>query len=424
MKVLKDRLLGVGVDMLTLVDHWKLPADPELSVSFGKWGFLKEDADSDAGQVWAHPAARLPRICLSPQIAEPELAVAVEDVARFLECTGFSARCHHGDADSAYEFAEVAIPVGKLSIVARRGYNGFLPGVSGEKGRRVLAEIRASYQSRPRRGNEKHVVSNAGARFSDAAALIGYGRAAEEFFVAERAYYLTRNSAARWQYERQQAVGIGWANHDHHTYRSSREGFQALMLLWQTMGFTFRERFYAGAEAGWGAQILEHPESRVILFCDVDLSPDELDVDFISIDLTPRDTLGTIGLWCALHGSSIAEAGMHHIECEFDFTACEAGYRSAGFGVMKPFTDLPILKQAFTEPETWPVAPDRLSALLERALITPQQSEFFASNGAPGSHLEILQRWEGFKGFNKSGVSDIIRQVDARRNVHPTQSGQ
>ncbi len=43
--------------------------------------------------------------------------------------------------------------------------------------------------------------------------------------------------------------------------------------------------------------------------------------------------------------------------------------------------------------------------------------ETFERTGAAGSHLEILQRWEGFKGFNKTGVSAIIRETDARRTV-------
>jgi hypothetical protein len=38
----------------------------------------------------------------------------------------------------------------------------------------------------------------------------------------------------------------------------------------------------------------------------------------------------------------------------------------------------------------------------------------FRTNGAPGSHLEILQRWDGFKGFNKTGISDIITKTDPR----------
>ena len=84
---------------------------------------------------------------------------------------------------------------------------------------------------------------------------------------------------------------------------------------------------------------------------------------------------------------------------------------------MPPFTDLPMLKQAFTEAETWPVDPHRAAALFERGLITAEQRDHFVSSGAHGSHLEILQRWEGFKGFNKTGVSAIIQETDARKVV-------
>jgi hypothetical protein len=106
---------------------------------------------------------------------------------------------------------------------------------------------------------------------------------------------------------------------------------------------------------------------------------------------------------------------MHHLECEFDFEAACASLKRAGFGVMPPFTDLPMLKQAFTVGEKWPVDHERAQSLFEQGLITAEQSARFIEYGATGSHLEILQRWEGFKGFNKTGVSAIIRATDARR---------
>jgi hypothetical protein len=187
------------------------------------------------------------------------------------------------------------------------------------------------------------------------------------------------------------------------------------MQLWEQLGFVRRERFYAGAEAGWGAQICEHPVSRVVLFSDVDMAPEELDIDFAATDLPPTTHLGTIGLWCALHGGSIGKAGMHHIECEFDFVQAQANLEEAEFGVMPPFTDLPMLKQAFSNAEIWPVAAERIDALIAAGSITLEQAERFRSQGAPGSHIEILQRWEGFKGFNKTGVSSIIRDTDARK---------
>ena len=65
-------------------------------------------------------------------------------------------------------------------------------------------------------------------------------------------YWTNRNRAARFQKGRQDALGLGWANHDHHTYRSSREHFPRLIAILEDLGFQCRERFYAGREAGWG----------------------------------------------------------------------------------------------------------------------------------------------------------------------------
>ena len=409
-------LEGVGCDIHALVDHWVLPASPDLIDDLTTWGYVEETADGlpSGERAWMHPLARLPRVRSSRTVADAGLALAVEDIGLFLEKSGLQATVRAGDADSVYETADIAVPFGTLQIVARRGYRGFTPGVMDDASRKSLAAVRALFAARVRDADETEVFQDAGVRFTHATSLIGRDRAVDEFFAEERAFYLTRNAAARFQHARQQAVGIGWANHDHHTYRSSREGFQPLMRLWEQMGFIFRERFYAGADAGWGAQVSEHPVSRVILFCDVDMSPAELDTDFLHVPLEPRATLGTIGLWCALHGSSIAEAGMHHIECEFDFARCEAGFKAAGFGVMKPFTDLPMLKQAFTTPELWTVPAKRLAAVRALNAITDAQAAAFAQGGAAGSHIEILQRWDGFKGFNKTGVSAIIRETDAR----------
>jgi uncharacterized protein YmfQ (DUF2313 family) len=74
-----------------------------------------------------------------------------------------------------------------------------------------------------------------------------------------------------------------------------------------------------------------------------------------------------------------------------------------------------MLKQAFSSAEIWAVAAERIDALVTSGSITSEQAERFRTHGAPGSHIEILQRWEGFKGFNKTGVSSIIRDTDARK---------
>ena len=47
--------------------------------------------------------------------------------------------------------------------------------------------------------------------------------------------------------------------------------------------------------------------------------------------------------------------------------------------------------------------------------ITPEQADRFRREGALGSHLEILERNDGYKGFNQTGISEIITRTDPRR---------
>src|SRR5690606_17965742 len=119
-------------------------------------------------------------------------------------------------------------------------------------------------------------------------------------FEVERDYWQRRNRAGQLQKARQDRFGLGWANHDHHTFRSSRACFKPLMDILYAFGFVKRERFHAGHEAGWGAQVLEQPGCGLVVFADVDLSPEELAVDFSSEPLPAWNRVGTVGLWCGL----------------------------------------------------------------------------------------------------------------------------
>ena len=119
-------------------------------------------------------------------------------------------------------------------------------------------------------------------------------------------------------------------------------------------------------------------------------------------------------LWCGLHGEALFEAGMHHLECQFDFDGARSQLEAYGVKSMKPFTDFPFLRQCFTEGERWSVCPRKIQALLTAGLITPEQAEKFRTEGAVGSHLEILERNDGYRGFNQTGINDIIRKTDPR----------
>ncbi|MGD2207334.1 MAG: hypothetical protein PVH17_11210, partial [Anaerolineae bacterium] len=101
----------------------------------------------------------------------------------------------------------------------------------------------------------------------------------------------------------------------------------------------------------------------------------------------------------------------------FDFDTATQQLAEWGIKMMRPFSDFSYLRQAFTQGERWEVAPDRLDRLLAHGQIDRAQRAAFAEKGAIGSHLENIQRGEGFKGFNQQTVSDIIRRTDPRTEL-------
>ena len=185
--------------------------------------------------------------------------------------------------------------------------------------------------------------------------------------------------------------------------------------IFETLGFQIRERFHAGHNAGWGAQIVDHPTTGIVIFADLDLAPEEATLDFAHEPLPELDRPNTVGLWVGLHGESILEAGMHHLEAQFDFDGLRADLKSeADIETMKPFSDFPFLRQAFTSGERWAVNRQRAERLLRKGWIDAEQHARFVAEGAIGSHLENLQRQEGYKGFNQQAVSAIIAATDPR----------
>lgn len=414
-----------GTRLVDWIDSICLPRSFEkgsLEKILAKDGFQSDEMQP---HVWHHPGGIFPKIVVGAanylkSLEKSEnltLAIKVSDVSSFVRAHGFDESCIVGQPGSRLRVAYLP-PQQDSGLVAieRQGWQEFsMPCDSPEKITSAEQHLR-SFASR------KRSCSSLTEGFDSCANILqqaiddlGCDWACHLFFAAERKYWMSRNHAARVQYDRQQQLGLGWANHDHHTFRSSRDGFHRLIALLQQMGFQCRERFYAGREAGWGAQVLEQPQCGIVVFADVDLSPEEIAADFSRLPLPPRDHLGTVGLWCALHGDSFLEAGMHHLECQFDFDAACSQLAEAGVETMAPFTDFSFLKQAFTQGEMWPLRPSRIEAALSGGHISPELAEQFRREGALGSHLEILERNEGYKGFNQTGVSEIIMRTDPRK---------
>lgn len=408
-----------GTDFFEWVDHLVLSPDDETMLV--KAGFVHDNkAETPHGEVvLEHPQATLPRVLLRRGKANPSVvAIKPEFVADFIAANNLSAE-PEGEPRSRYRRVIVAEEkFARLEAVERRAYRGFVPARLKPGELAAVVKTRELFSTRPRHfENDAEGFAVANKRLRQALKLVGRDIACHLFFEAERAWWERRNRAARLQKFRQDTLGLGWGNHDHHTFRCSRAYFADLIQFLVKLGFQKRERFYAGAEAGWGAQVSEQPVTGVVVFADVDLMPEETAVDFSVCKLPTASKLGTVGLWTGLHGESFLQAGMHHLEARFDFVSLREQLQWQGVNLMKPFSDFEFLRQAFTEGERWPVQRERAARLAAAGLITLAQCEQFIRDGAIGSHLENLQRHGGFKGFNQKSVSAVIAATDPRKQT-------
>jgi hypothetical protein len=413
---------GASSHLIDWIDHLVVATGPAIRGRLHDVGFEPEDVPADPGDhVLHHPGAIFPRVILREapaSILEGQVlaaAIGVEDVTDFLLAHRLGLPIE-GTPLGPYRRALAWSAGGReLWVVSRAGYGGFRPVAESPVQVGLYVAAAERWATRRRDGADpRAAMARTLTLAEDLVRELGPNRAGWAAFSCERAYWQRRNWAGAVQKARQDRLGLGWANHDHHTFRSSRETFPHLIRILETFGFRPRERFYAGAEAGWGAQVMEQPVCRFAVFADVDLSPDEVSGDFAHRELAPRQEVGTVGLWCALHGESMLSAGLHHLAARFDFDAVTADLAGLGVEMMKPFSDFSYLRQAFTRGERWPVSRERLEALVAAAQIDADQAARFTQNGALGSHLENIQRAEGFKGFNQHRVSDIIRRTDPR----------
>ena len=383
------------------LDHVTGPVLPEELTEVGYVdGFQTQPG------VWRHPGAQLPAIIPSDAFG---VALRVDDVVAFAHAQE-SLTPPEGSARAGFRRATVSAPGAAVVIagVERRSWGrGISPQLFSDAEVLAATKAWALWDERPRANADSATEAAAAVAETVAIAeamvkLVGADLAAAYVLEIERIYWQRRNTAGALQHSRQDHLGLGWGNNDHHTFRSSRPAFQPLIQMFNALGFVSREKFYAGEQAGWGAQVLEHPGCGGVLFTDVDLGPDEIGLDFASTELPELGKLGTVGVWCALHGESILSAGMHHLEGQFEFDALRADLTELGFKQMKPFSEFEHLRQAFTQAERWPVAPTRLATLVAGGHMDQAKADEFAANGAAGSHLENLQRRQGLRALIKA----------------------
>lgn len=409
-----------GTDFYEWVDHVVLAPGHEAELR--AVGLSEDRSEVLPGMtVWHHAKAMMPRVLVAASAKTGEsdaplsLAIKPESLVDFLAQQDLAAPIE-GEFGARLRHAVLSDENGtRFEAVERLGYRGFRREAAAAGFAAAVMKAQELFRTRKRGfADDAEGVAQAGAVLDAVLALVPRDVACELFFAEERRFWELRNHAGRVQKRRQDLLGLGWGNHDHHTFRCSRRLFGDLVRFLERLGLEKRERFYAGDEAGWGAQVMEAPAVGIVVFADVDLLPGEIDIDIGAQPLPPMKELRTVGLWCGLHGDSFLQAGMHHLEARFDFPLLREQLAQAGVATMKPFSDFPFLKQAFTEGERWAVRPERVAALCAAGLITAAQAEGFLRDGAIGSHLENLQRKGGFKGFNQKAVSAIIAATDPR----------
>ena len=400
-----------GARLLDYVDHLSL-GSKDAETTLRELDFTKDERVKSA--TFICPGTCLPRIRLGESTG---VAIAVEDVAHFLSVYGLS-RTIEGTPFSPMRRALVSDTNGVHFWVIERRQADIMEPVEQDPSQTMdYLDSLEKWRTRERHfASDEETMENALKVAKEQIAAVGTTMAAQTFFASEMEYWRSRNRAGQELKALLDQVGVGLAAPDHHAFRSSRRLFPQLISFFKTLGFNLREKFYAGGEAGWGAQVVENSDIGLALFLDLDLSPEELDLDFEKAQLEERDQLGTVGLWCALHTDSLLAAGTHHMATQSSFADLTRVLKKRRVKTMDPFSDFPYLKQAFTRGQRWQVEPERVERLLSRGLISKEDGEKFIEKGAIGSHLENIQRGEGFKGFNQHQVSVIMRATDPRKH--------
>ncbi len=318
----------------------------------------------------------------------------------------------NGPLRRAFVAREPGIAIG---IVERNGYAGFdVPAVPAELIRGARVHLNALKSRRREFDTVEAGLAHTEALVERAVADLGPHWACDLWLKAERDYWMRRCPSGRLQKQRQDAVGIGWANIDHHTYDGSRRHFQHTIRVLEKLGYELREMLYAGELAGWGSQVLEQPVIGSTIFADVDLAPEELTIDFAHDHLPELPKHRRAGLLSELLGESILEAGLNHVAGLYDQRALRAQLEREGLRFMAPFSDFPHLYQELTTGDWAAVDPRRVDALEAAGHIGAAEAESLRLDGSIVTHLENIERNDGYKGFNRDGIDSVLRKLDPR----------
>ncbi len=256
-----NRLVGemgdrTGTDFYEWVDHFSL--NVEHAEELRAVGLVREVVETPADtESYYHPRAMMPRVLLerscSSRSIPASLAIRTESLADVIAKQNVLTEIH-GDFGAGLRKALLSDEANhQFLAVERLGYRGFLTVPPKPEHVEAVIKVRELWRARKRDfANDAEGVAHALGLQRQAIRLVGPDVACELFFAEERFYWESRNRAGQLQKRRQDSLGLGWSNHDHHTFRSSRRFFADLIEFLLRFGFQKRERYYAGARGGLG----------------------------------------------------------------------------------------------------------------------------------------------------------------------------
>jgi len=395
-----------AVRLRDIVDHLALSSDVAIS-EFESTGWRR-------GQdgAWRKVAGGFPTIIRRDEF---QIWLRVESVDQFLAANSAKAVVEakaYGPLRRALVFSGDAVAFG---VIERNGFAGYdPPDVSDALIRQARQHLQRFRTRRRAFGSVEEGLAHTEALVERVVRDIGPHWACDLWLKAERDFWLRQCAAGRFVRTRQDAIGIGWANIDHHTYDSSRRHFRHAIQVFEKLGYEPREMLYAGELAGWGSQVLEQPVIGSTIFADVDLAPDELTIDFAHEPLSDLPKHRRAGLLSAVLGESILEPGLTHLACLSDHRRFREQMRQLGVSMMAPFSDFSHLYQELTDGDWGAVDPDRVDRLEADGHIGAEEAERLRLEGSIVTHFENIERNDGYKGFNRDGIDSVLRKLDPR----------
>jgi hypothetical protein len=231
-----------GTRLVDWTDHLLLPDTPEIEDELLAAGF-ELMPEPMAQRYFVHLGGIFPRVLLGVE-GQIALAFRVESIADFAAANGLELTTAQPPLSSYRRLLVGAGEGTTLWAIERHGYQGFDHPQLPDAKRLTMPHHLEQFRTRRRgfaddREGFEHLAELIQLSIDDCGANL----ACDLFFTAEREFWQRRNRAAQVQKARQDRLGLGWANHDHHTYRSSREHFTRLIAALELLGFHCRERF-------------------------------------------------------------------------------------------------------------------------------------------------------------------------------------